>query len=149
MIVRTHRTALMTFALAACLAIVQQAAAGAAETRAAGVDVTVKYTGKGSVDETHRLWIWLFDSPDIAPGSIPVAELSLEKNGDVASFTNVAAPQVWIAIAYDEKGGFGGSAPPPSGSPVTLYMDASGPAAVTPGDKTAVTVTFDDSQRMP
>ena len=119
-------------------------------TLAGDVNVTVNYTGKGEVDTSHRLWVWLFDTPEIGPGAIPVAELSLTKNGDIAAFKAVSAAQVWIAVAYDEKGGFAGSAPPPMGSPVALYGAETGaPAPVTPGEKASVTVTFNDSARMP
>ena len=121
---------------------------GVARGAAGDVNVTVKYTGKGTVDASHRIWVWLFTSPDIGPGAIPIAEASIDKNGGVASFANVGADQVWIAIAFDEAGGFAGAAPPPSGSPITLYTDAKGPAAVTPGAAGKVTVAFDDSQRM-
>jgi hypothetical protein len=114
------------------------------------VTVTVKYAGKGDVDPTHRVWIWLFDTPDIGPGAIPFAEQSLEKNGATATFSGVAAQKVWIAVAYDEKGGFAGSAPPPSGSPVMIYgMETGAATPVTPGAQGGVTMTFDDSQRMP
>ena len=79
-----------------------------------------------------------------------MAELSLEENGSAATFRGLSAQKVWIAVAYDEKGGFSGSAPPPSGSPVTLYGAESGaPAPATPGADAAVSITFDDSQRMP
>ena len=115
------------------------------------VKVTVKYTGKGMVDADHRLWVWLFTTPDINAGSIPIAEQSIQKNGGVATFPNLAEKEVFIAVAYDEKGGFGGNAPPPPGSPVALY-GAKGPqdkpAAVVPGPKGSVTVTFADAQRM-
>jgi hypothetical protein len=113
------------------------------------VKVTVKYTGKGQVDATHRLWIWLFDSPDIGPGAMPVAELSLDANGATADFADISSLKVWIAVAYDEQGGFTGSAPPPSGTPIGIYMNANGPAAASPDTREAVVVTFDDSQRMP
>jgi hypothetical protein len=118
---------------------------------ASGVTVTVKYAGKGAVDAGHRLWVWLFDTPEIGPGAIPIAELSLEKNGGTANFSNVAAKQVYIAIAYDENGGFAGQAPPPPGSPVAFY-GAKGPndppMGVTPGPNAAVSVTLTDAQRM-
>ena len=42
------------------------------------------------------------------------------KNGGTASFST-ASGEVYIAVAYDEKGGFMGQAPPPSGSPVMVY----------------------------
>jgi hypothetical protein len=114
------------------------------------VKVTVNYTGKGEVDDSHRLWVWLFDSPNIGAGSMPIAETSIDKNGGVAAFDGITAPQVWIAVAYDARGGFTGMAPPPSGSPASTYGIASGaPEAVTPGDKGEVTFTFDDSFKMP
>ena len=113
------------------------------------VKVTVKYTGKGDVDKMHKLWVWLFDTPDIGPGAIPIAEMSLDENGGIATFPTVSAQKVWIAVAFDEKGGFSGSAPPPTGSPVALYgADSGAPSPVTPGAEANVTVTFDDSQRM-
>ena len=116
-----------------------------------GVTVTVKYTGKGTVDANHKLWVWLFDNPNIGPGAIPIAEMSLDKNGTTAAFAEVAAKQVYVAVAYDENGGFAGQAPPPPGSPIAMYgvksADAQ-PAPVTPGPKAAVTITFADTQRM-
>ena len=116
---------------------------------AGAVKVTVNYKGSGTVDAAHRVWVWLFDTPDIGPGSMPIAELSVAKNGEVASF-EVGNEQVWIAVAYDEKGVMTGNAPPASGSPIGIYASSTGaPEAVTPGAKGAVTLTFDDSQRMP
>ena len=144
----------MTKRFALTLAIVTTLLTGAvADTIAVGHDssvrVAVKYTGKGPVDETHRVWVWLFDTPDIGPGAIPIAELSLGKNGDTATFESVAAAKVWIAAAYDERGTMSGSAPPPSGTPIGIYASSTGaPEGVKPGDK-LVNLTFDDSFRMP
>lgn len=113
------------------------------------VNVTVNYKGSGTVDGSHRVWVWLFDSPDIGAGSMPIAQMSIAKNGDVAAF-DVSNDRVWIAVAFDEKGAMTGNEPPPSGTPIGIYASSTGaPEAVTPGAKGAVTVTFDDSQRMP
>lgn len=143
---------------ALCLAMIATAlATGAAVAMAAGpaasqdssVRVTVTYNGKGAVDETHRVWLWLFDTPDIGPGAMPIAELSIGKNGDTATFASVASAKVWIAAAYDVHGTMSGSAPPPSGTPVGVYASSTGaPEAIKPGDKPAI-LTFDDSFRMP
>lgn len=125
------------------------AAGPAADSQDSSVRVTVKYTGKGQVDETHRVWLWLFDTPDIGPGSMPIAELSVGKNDDTATFQSVTAAKVWIAAAYDERGTMSGNAPPPSGTPVGIYASSTGaPEGVKPGDKPVI-LTFDDSQRMP
>jgi hypothetical protein len=113
------------------------------------VKVTVNYKGKGTVDAKHRVWVWLFDSPDIGPGSMPIAELAVDANGRVAAFENIAAKRVWIAAAFDESGVMNGNAPPPSGSPIGILLGSDGtPKSVVPGDDAAVLI-FDDSQRMP
>lgn len=122
----------------------------AAEAEARTVKVTVHYKGKGTVDSSHRVFVWLFNTPDIGPGAIPVAELTVDKNGGAAIFEGVVDEQVWIAVAYDERGVMPGNAPPPSGTPVGMYVGNDGkPRAVVPGDSTAAVLTFDDSFRMP
>ena len=119
------------------------------------VTVTAKYAGKGPVDASHRIWVWLFETPDINAGSMPVGEMSIEKNGGTATFTHVTSKEVYVAVAYDEKGGFMGQAPPPSGSPMAIYgfgLKAAAedqPVAVVPGPKGKAIVTFADTQRMP
>jgi hypothetical protein len=142
----------LSLAIATALAtgaVANAIAAGPADSQDSSVRVVVKYTGKGQVDETHRVWLWLFDTPDIGPGSMPIAELSIGKNGDTVTFESVAAAKVWIAAAYDEHGTMSGSAPPPSGTPVGIYASSTGaPEGVKPGDKPAI-LTFDDSFRMP
>ena len=149
MMTRPRMRWMLSLAVVLLIAVVTRPLAAEPEpSRAGDVKVTVKYTGKGTVDAGHRLWVWVFDAPQIGPGAIPIAEMSLDKNGDTAAFTNLSAGKVWIAIAFDVAGGFAGAAPPPVGSPVTLYMEKGMPAAVTPGTDTAVTVTFDDSQKM-
>ena len=126
------------------------AASAGARVAAGSVKVTINYKGKGTVDSTHRVFVWLFNSPDIGPGSIPVAELTVDHNGGVALFEGVVDQRVWIAVAYDEHGVMMGEAPPPSGTPVGLYVGSDGvPRAVVPGDSTVAVLTFNDSIRMP
>ena len=118
---------------------------------AGNIAVTVKYSGKGTVDATHRLWVWLFTTPDINPGAIPIAELSLDKNGAVASFPSVTAKEVYVVVAYDEKGGFQGQSAPPIGSPYAFYgakTPQDKPAPVAVGAKTAITVALTEALRM-
>ena len=146
-----RRAVLLTALLAVALTWSSNVFARAATDAAGVVKVTIKYGGKGDVDDSHRLWVWLFDTPNIGPGAMPIAETSIDKNGGVATFDAVSAPQVWIAVAYDVHGGFAGMAPPPSGSPASTYGAAAGgaPAAVTPGENGAVTLAFDDTFKMP
>jgi hypothetical protein len=126
------------------------AASAGARVAAGTVKVTINYKGKGTVDDSHRVWVWLFATPDIGPGAMPIAELSIDKNGAIATFDGISEERVWIAAAYDEKGSMSGSAPPPPGTPVGLYVGSDGaPRSVVTGDSTVAVLTFDDAFRMP
>ena len=122
----------------------------ATHVTAGTVKVTVTYKGTGKVDTSHKLWVWLFDTPNIGPGSLLLDQVSLDNNGADAVFENVAGDKVYIAVAFDEQGAMTGEGPPPTGSPVGVLMGADGtPRSVTPGDKAGTTLTFDDTIRMP
>jgi hypothetical protein len=147
----------LTLALTALLAaIVAQpggalnAAPIAAHVTTGSVKVTVVYKGKGTVDTTHKLWVYLFDTPNITPGAMPIGQVALDKNGIDAVFDDIAGDKFYVAVAFDEQGAMMGDAPPPTGSPISILMGADGtPRAVAPGDKAAATLTFDDTMRMP
>jgi hypothetical protein len=116
--------------------------------------ISVEYTGKGTVDTEHRLWIWVFDNPDSStwPDSTPLAVAMLTENGATYKFSGLPK-QVYFGAAYDEAGGYDGTAgPPPAGTPISVYGMAEGgmaKAVDTGGDDAAVKATFDDSFRMP
>lgn len=125
-------------------------AAAPPDTTPGAVSITVTYTGQGTVDDNHRLWIWLFDSPDIGPGSMPIREASVAASGASTTITGVGDGPVWIAVAYDARGGSPGNQPPASGSPVGIHAGRDGqPKAVDTKQGASVEVTFDDSMRMP
>jgi hypothetical protein len=116
--------------------------------------ISVEYTGKGTVDTEHRLWIWVFDNPDSStwPDSTPLAVAMLTENGATYKFSGLPK-QVYFGAAYDEAGGYDGTAgPPPAGTPISVYGMAEGgmaKAVDTGGDDAVVKATFDDSFRMP
>ena len=137
-----------TLLVAVCLAA--SSATSASGATDGSVTVTVHYKGHGTVDENHKLWIWLFDTPDIGPGSMPIREESVAKNGGEATIRGLGEERVWIAVAFDERGGSAGNQPPASGSPVGIYsVDGGPPSGVKPGGDARAVVTFDDSLRMP
>jgi hypothetical protein len=125
--------------------------APAASPAAKDVSVTVNYTGKGTVDAGHTILVFLFADPNIGPESRPLGPPQVvQKNGSTVKFTNVTAAPVYICAIYDDKGGYDGrNGPPPAGTPIGMYTkDAkSPPAAVTPGPKTAIKLTFSDAKR--
>jgi len=119
-------------------------AASAART---DLPVTVTYKGKGTVDGAHKLFVWLFDNPDITSNSRPVSSLSTTKNGETLMFKNVTASPVYVFAVYDTTGNYDGvSGPPPAGVPSAPYRASAkgAPAAVTPG--APIKFSFDDSE---
>ena len=141
---------LLAVLIAAVIAPAGGVRAATLPAQAGVVKVTVTYKGKGTVDPSHKLWVWLFDTPNIGAGSMPIGQLALDKNGGEAVFEGIAGDKVYIAAAFDESGSMQGDAPPPSGSPIGILSGADGmPAAVTPGAKTGAVLNFDDSMRMP
>lgn len=146
----TTRSTIAAMAVLATLAMSPLFPGATADVALTTVNVTVQYTGQGEVDATHRIWIWLFDSPDFSTGTaMPLAEQSLTANDTTASFAGLTADQVWVAVAYDAAGGFAGNAPPPSGAPVSTYLEDGVPASVALGERADVRIVFDDSFRMP
>ena len=112
--------------------------------------VTVQYAGAGKVDQTHRIWVWLFDqAPEGAAHVPPIAQQSLTVNGGVASFTAIAPTRVWVAVTYDQQGGYAVGGAPPSGSPAGAYEVNDEMAPVTPGPSASIQITFNDEFRIP
>ncbi len=129
----------------------------AAKREGKALKVTVSYQGKGKVDKTHGIYVFLLDSPDFVtnPGSVmPIAFQGVYSNDEAVTFTALTAEKVYLTAAFDEAGNYSFEAgPPPSRSPVALYKPGD-PQPPTPvkleEDKTVeITFSFDDSIRMP
>jgi uncharacterized protein (DUF2141 family) len=144
--VRTWRLALAAIAATLALGVASHAAA----QQTGKLQVTVQYKGAGTVDKTHQIFVWVFDTPDITENSVPIATDQATSNGATLSFSGLPKT-VYLAAAFNEKGNFDGTqGPPPSGTPITIYGGMGTATGVpTGGDEAKVTVTFDDSVRMP
>ena len=113
------------------------------------VSVTVTYTGKAKVDDTHEIWVFLFADPNIGAGSQPLTVQAVKKSGGTATFKGVKQDPVYVAVAFDEKGDYDGTAgPPPPGTPIALHGKDGVTTAVKPGPTGKVKISFDDSRRM-
>ncbi|MBK5296870.1 MAG: hypothetical protein JJE40_06915 [Vicinamibacteria bacterium] len=132
------------------LALVAIATPAIVAQEAGKLKATVDYKGSGDVDATHEIFVWVFDTPNIGPDSVPIASDVVTANGASLSFSGLPK-EVFIAAAYDEKGDYDGtSGPPPTGTPITIYGDMGVAKAIpTGGADAAVTVTFDGTVRMP
>ena len=144
--VKTSRVALAAIVAALVMGVASHASA----QQTGKLQVTVDYKGAGTVDKTHQIFVWVFDTPDINENSVPIATDQATSNGATLSFSGLPKT-VYLAAAYNEKGTFDGTqGPPPSGTPVTIYGGMGTATGVpTGGDEAKVTVTFDDSVRMP
>jgi len=119
------------------------------------VQVQVNYTGSGAVDEKHKIWVQLWNSPDFMSGSSgpPMQEQSTSSKTGTVTFTNVQKPVVYVSAAYDPNGQWDGmSGPPPAGSSLGIYSQEPGkpaPVKLTPGTTSKALVSFNDAVKMP
>ena len=111
------------------------------------VSVTVTYTGKGKVDDSHELWVYLFDQAEIGAQSEPLAIQPIRKSGGTTTFKNVTADPVYIGVAYDEQGDFDAMGEPPVGTPIVIYAKEGKTTPVKPGPAAKVKITFDETVR--
>jgi uncharacterized protein (DUF2141 family) len=136
------------------VALAAVAVCAIAPLRAAAPDtgqlkVTVEYKGPGTVDKSHQIFVGVYDNPDIEASSTPLSSDVITTNGGAASFSGLPKT-VYLAAAFNEKGDYDGQGPPPTGTPVTVYGGIDTAKAVeTGGAEATVTITFDDSTRMP
>jgi hypothetical protein len=142
--------------LALCLPLLVFLAVGKTDPVNAWAGGTLKvkltYNGTGEVDEQHRIWVYLFDNPNIGTGSMPFEVASASSQGQVLSFSGVVQSPVYLAAIYDSAGNYDGQSAPASGVPVTLYgIETGGPAPIDIVDDGTVEieVIFDDSIRVP
>ncbi len=117
------------------------------------LQVKLNYTGAGKVDQNHKIFVFLFDSPDFMQGNaMPIGSLDASAKDQTITFSELAASQVYVAAAYDPKGEYDGMmGPPPAGSSMGLYSKEAGkPAAINlEAGKTAhIDLAFDDSAKM-
>jgi hypothetical protein len=132
--------------------VTQGKAADAAKGRT--LKVKLNYTGAGPVDEKHRIFVFLFDSPDfIQGGAMPTHSQAATAKDGTLTFTDIGHSPVYISAAYDKSGTYDGqSGPPPSGSPLGMYSKTPGvpePVNIKEGETAQIELAFDDSFPMP
>jgi len=115
--------------------------------------VKLNYTGSGTVDDKHKIVVFLFDSPEFMQGNaMPVGSQSTpSKNGSV-TFSDVASSPVYLTAVFDPAGQYDGMSAPPSGASLGLYSKTPGapePIKIEPGETIEVELVFDDTAKMP
>ncbi|MGA2272295.1 MAG: hypothetical protein ABSH00_01990 [Bryobacteraceae bacterium] len=114
----------------------------------------MNYTGAGTVDEKHKIFLFVFDSPDFMQGgSMPVGFGSTSAKDGTVTVADLSVSPVYVAVCYDPTGAYDGqSGPPPSGASMGVYAKTPGtpePIKIESGKTAEITATFDDSFKMP
>ena len=131
-------------------------AAGGQEAKPAprAIKIKLNYTGAGTVDEKHKIFVFLFDSPDFMKGTgevMPVGSESADTKDATVTISGIPSP-VYAVAAYDPAGGYDGqTGPPPAGSSLGMYTKTPGtpePVKIEPGQTASVDLAFDDTAKM-
>ena len=114
------------------------------------LQVQLHYTGSGTVDATHKIFVALWDSEDFNSGPPAEVKSATSKNGMV-TFSDVKKVPAYVSAAYDPSGRWDASGPPPNGASLGMYSKAPpkpDPIAITAGKVTKVTLSFDDTAKV-
>jgi len=115
------------------------------------IQVDVSYTGSGTVDASHKVYVALWDTSDMSGG--PPAEVkSLDSKKGTVTFSSVQKVPAYVSAAFDPTGHWDAQSPPPSGSSLGMYSaNPPSPDAinVAPGKTVKVGIAFNDAVRVP
>jgi hypothetical protein len=115
------------------------------------IQVEISYMGSGTVNASHKIYVALWDSTDFSGGP-PAAVESLDSKHGTVTFSNVQKVPAYVTSAYDPTGAWDAQSPPPSGCSVGMYSKNPPnpePIDVAPGKTVKVSITFDDSAKVP
>jgi len=118
------------------------------------LQVKLNYTGAGKVDASHKIIVFVFDSPDFVQGNVmPIATQSATAKDQTLTFSGLSAAKCYVVAAFDPKGEYDGmSGPPPTGASMGMYSKEPGapaPVDLESGKTASVDLAFDDSFKMP
>ena len=131
---------------------------GAAQQKApAGrtLKVKLRYTGAGTVDQKHKILLFVFDTPDFTTraDAMPIGgPESATAKDETVTFSNVSTSPVYLVAIYDPTGAYEGMSPPPTGSSLGIYGQAPGqpgPIKIDEGKTAEIDLPFNDSVKMP
>jgi hypothetical protein len=129
---------------------------GKAQDKAATRTLRVKlhYTGSGTVDDKHKIQVFVFDTPDFTQGNaMPTGMKMAASKDETVTFSDIAGSPVYVVAVYDPTGGYdGASGPPPTGSSLGMYSKeppAPAPINIDAGKTVEIDLPFDDSSKMP
>jgi len=113
------------------------------------IQVEIIYTGSGTVDASHKIYVALWNSPNL--DSVPVDVQPLASKAGTVTFKNVQTVPAYVSAAFDPTGKWDAQSPPPSGSSLGMYGNPPKPDAVNvePGKTTKIKLVFADANKVP
>ncbi|MFN7992832.1 MAG: hypothetical protein U0Q18_04490 [Bryobacteraceae bacterium] len=137
-------------ALMAAAFLLQQ---GNAQDKNRTLKVQLHYTGSGTVDDKHKIVLFLFDSPEFVSGGVmPFNMKTASSKDEIIVFEDAGKSPVYAATIYDPKGEYDGQSGPPSGASLGMYGQETGkpvPINIEEGKTVTVDLPFDDTAKMP
>ena len=118
------------------------------------IQVNASYTGAGTVDEKHKVYVVLWDTADFVKGgdgSAPVAMESISSKSATVTFDGVKKTPVYFSAVYDSSGQWDAQSAPPDGASLGLYSKGPGgpePVNLQSGKTAKIKLAFDDSVKM-
>jgi hypothetical protein len=125
-----------------------------AQDKSSNLEVHVSYTGAGTVDESHKVYVVLWDNPNFITedgGAPPIDLKGVSSKSATVPFHDVQKSPVYVSMVYDPTGKWDAASPPPAGSSLGLYaIELGKPAPITieSGKTAKISATFDDSSKM-
>ncbi len=146
-----HRRSFITAGLLSSIAVSNTFAA-----KGSALHAHVTYTGSGTVDDAHKLYVAVWDTPDFVKegsnGTTPIALKFVTAKSAVAEFTDLDKSPVYVSMAFDPTGKWDAQSDPPSGTSLGLFSTEPGvpaPVQLDPGKITKIDATLDDSYKKP
>lgn len=114
--------------------------------------VNVHYTGSIPVDDTHKVFVFLFSSTEFMQGNgSPIATQATALKDDTLTFSDLTDSPVYLAVVIDPSGTYNAQSQPPAGSSTAVYgkePNVPDPINIEPGKTSEISITFDDTHRM-
>lgn len=132
--------------------------------------VKLNYTGSGTVNNQHKIYVLLFDAnPYTAPRLVdstssvtPPAAVagvshilrreSASRKNDTVTFNGLSVSPVYAVAFFDKSGSYDGHSDPAPGTPMGVYgsaPDKAMPITLQEGKTARVVLTFNDSVKTP
>jgi hypothetical protein len=125
-----------------------------AQGKSSKLEVQVSYTGSGTVDDSHKVYVVLWDNPDFIKeeaGAPPIDLKGVSSKSAAVQFDDVQKSPVYVSMVYDPSGKWDAASHPPAGSSLGVYAKEPGtpaPVPLEPGRTAKISATFDDSFKM-